>query len=383
MQQMSLDDTLAVATATPSTGRIDDAGLLSRIEAATYGDEAPVQEAEVETEEEVSEAPPAEEVEEPTDEGQEEEETETEDDEAETDEEEESDDAENESDDTIEMSEEQLAAVLELGDDGVKVDEEGNLTIRTKIDGEVGYVPMKDLVTSYQLEKHLRNKSQVDAEARREFEAFKAEETTKLQTTVTDATALVVEMENQLTASVKGVDMEALRQSNPGEYAALQQDIAARQNYIAQAKGKLGEVIQAQQAEQAQKAEEARQAYVLEQTEQLITKIPRWSDSEVAKTEIGQLQKSAIEAYGFTEEEISSIGDHRIVLALMDAIKGRSMSDPEPVKKRLKAVPKITKPGSRKVNTSTAKQRALQAKVKNLKQSGKTQDAAALLMDMI
>jgi len=373
----ALDDSVATIPAS-AVGMSGGGDVQSRIESLLGGEEAPVVEeapAEIEAEEEVAESTPEEEAEESTETEETDEETESDDEEAKDEEE-----ATEEDSDAIELTEEQIAATLGLPEDGAKVDDEGNLLIRTKVDGEVSYVPMKSLVASYQLENHLQKRIQQTAESQKEFEALKVEKTTELQTTVQDATALVVEMENQLTAATQNIDMNALRQNNPGEYAAMQQELAARQANIQQIKGKLGEVIQTQQAEQAAKAKEAQEAYVLEQTDQLITKIPTWSDPEVAKKEVEQLRTASKDAYGFTDEEFDAIGDHRLVLVLMDALKGRSVSNSDPVKKRLKSIPKITKPGTKKSNPVSNKQRAVEAQQQKLKKSGSTRDVADLLL---
>ena len=372
-QQPSLDDVLGASiTNSVSTGRSDEASLLRRIEAAAYGEEAPVEEAEVQTDEETTETATQEDEETQTQEVEQDEEEESEDDEAKE---------ETQDEDVIELDESQLAASLGLEEGEVSVDEAGNTLIKTKVDGEVSFVSLKDLKASHQMESHLQGRIKQSAEDKKECETFKEAETGKLQTMVTDATALVVHMEQELMAAVQRTDMDSLRQSNPAEWSAVQREIDLRQNSIQQVKGKLGEIIQANSAEQATKADEVKQAYILEQTEQLITKVPHWSDAEVAKKEIGQLQKAAVEAYGFTEEEISTIGDHRIVMLLMDAIKGRSLDNTESVKKRLKSIPKIMKPGNRKQNTVSIQDRNKATRQNNLKKSGSTKDAAAILLD--
>ena len=85
------------------------------------------------------------------------------------DEEEEDPEKEEAESDDLELTEEQLVGIFGLDDDGVKIDDEGSLQFKVKVDKEEHYVPLKEMVNSFQFESHIRKKSQRDAEERKEF----------------------------------------------------------------------------------------------------------------------------------------------------------------------------------------------------------------------
>jgi len=373
MQQ--LDDTLSATNVAsdPFIQMSDGGSVESRLEAMLEGADAPIEEAEVQTEDETTDQTPDEMEETPTDT----EEAEEDEDESEEDEAEEKEEVE-EDDDAIELDENQLAESLGLSEGDVALDDEGNTLIRTKIDGKVDFVPMSDLQASYQMQGSLDGKMKQAAETKKEFEAFKTAETEKLQGQIQDATALVVTMEQQLNAAVQNVDLESLRKNNPGEYAAMQSDIAQRKAQIDQYKAQVKSHLEKAQQEQAEKANESRQSYIMDQTEKLIESFPTWSDPETAKAGIQSFIPAA-EAAGFSAEDVNEIIDHRMFKLLKLAAKGMSVGDPDPVKKKLKKVPKIIKPGARKPNNKSAQDRQAQQKRNALKQTGGTQEAASLI----
>ena len=378
MESTTLDDvvqTLDTTSAVEAEG--GEESVLSRLESVISGEKPPEETEVAETEE--TDEPTSEEEETPTDTDEEAEADETDEETEEQDEETEEDDAE-----TLELEESQLAELLGLSEDGVQITDDGDMKIKTKVDGKEEYVPMKDLVSSYQLEKHLRNKSQVDAEARREFEALKQEETARIQQTFTDATALVHQLEQDFLGSVQATNMDELRQTNPAEWAAKNQEFQTQAARIQQAKEMIRQNISVQQQQSQQQAEAQKAKYIEEQTEKLLEAVPAWQDEKVAAKEIGEMQSAVSEMYGFTPEEISQINDHRVILMLRDAVKGKVTTDANPVKKRLKKVPKIVKPGSNKVQKkNAAKKRVTDIKRKRAREVGTTSAVADLVLDII
>ena len=88
-----------------------------------------------------------------------------------------------------------------------------------------------------------------------------------------------------------------------------------------------------------------------------------------------------MESYGFNADEIADIADHRLILVLMDAVKGRSVSDPEPVRKKLKKVPKVIKSSGRQPARKSQADKQTIAKRNRLKETGSIKDTAAILLD--
>ena len=304
----------------------------------------------------------------------------------ESEEEVEDDDAKDEesSEDEIELSEEQLTDILGLDEDGVKLSEEGELQFKVKVDKEESFVPLKDMVASFQFESHIRKKSQKDAEERREFQEAKTAETERLNQTMTDAVGLVSYLEQQLTSRYSPEQLNQLRATKPDEWAAVNQEIANQGTTIANIKANIQRVIQEQQQESANQVKGQQATYIEEQTEKLYEHLPTWIDEKVAATEYSAMKDAVIEAYGFTEDEMMKVNDHRIIRVMLDAIKGSAVKSDSPLKKRLKKVPRVIKSGSVKTTESTVNKKKAAAKKLRIKtEGGSVLSIASALEDII
>ena len=294
---------------------------------------------------------------------------------------------EDEDDDTEEseedvLTQEQLAEVLGLPEGAIEVGEEGTISIKTKVDGAEEYVPLEKLVGSYQLEKHLRNKSSEQAEAKRQFEEHAAQKENELGQYVMEATSLVGYLEQQILDKYSPTKMERLRLENPAEWAAQGQELQSKRAEIAQVKSKLQGVIQQKASEQQQIQAQKLQEYINTQTEKLVECIPEWSTPEVFVKENTAIQNFVMEEYGFTADEYNATNDHRMFLMMRDAARGKALKGVKSVSKKLKTVPKIVKPGSPKVSKSSLKKKAEQKKRDKIKSAGGNVDSiAAALID--
>jgi len=297
----------------------------------------------------------------------------------------EDDESENEEEsDEIELSEEQLTEILGLDENGVQLSEEGELQFKVKIDKEESFVPLKEMVDSFQFESHIRKKSQKDAEERREFQETKTAELGRLNATMTDAVALVSHLEQQLTSRYSPEQLNQLRATKPDEWAAIQQEIANEGTFIKNVKANIQRVLQEQQQDAANQAKDRMATYVEEQTEKLYEHLPTWIDEKVAAKEYSAMKDAVIDAYGFTEDEMMKVNDHRIIRVMLDAIKGSAVKSDSPLKKRLKKVPRVIKSGSDKVTKSSVNKKKAAAKKLRIKtEGGSVQSIASALEDMI
>lgn len=164
-----------------------------------------------------------------------------------------------------------------------------------------------------------------------------------------------------INSQYNSVDWEALRQSNPGQYAALQTDFRTAfqeaQSVEEQAKTSYGE-------HQDQNA--------LFQQDRLFKAIPELKDDTVraqAAQDITALAKS----YGFSEQEIGNIEDSRLMHLLIDASKGFNAKSSVKDKKVEAVVPKAGKPAGRKP-TSTGRNASLKRLTERAKRTGDRRD---------
>jgi hypothetical protein len=113
-----------------------------------------------------------------------------------------------------------------------------------------------------------------------------------------------------------------------------------------------------------------------------MAKLPEFSDPEKASG-LKATMKSTLNNYGFNEQEIAQVYDHRIVMLVNDAMKYRSMQNSKP-----NIAKKISKPG--KVFSSGVKQGKSESNLKvrkekfsRLKQTGSMKAAQDVFLDMI
>ena len=140
------------------------------------------------------------------------------------------------------------------------------------------------------------------------------------------------------------------------QYQQTLQAIEAEQHQLTQ---KRSQEMQAQARKQAEAAVEA-----------LETKIPGWNNDLY-----GKVLKGAVKDYGFKQQEVNAITDHRAIEVLHDALKWREFqaAKPKTVEKRVAAnVPKVQKPGT--VEKADPKANRVQERLANLQKSG-TRDA--------
>ena len=172
-------------------------------------------------------------------------------------------------------------------------------------------------------------------------------------------------------------DIQRLAQTNPGRWADLQARIQTRNGYVAEA----AQIQQRTAAEQAQ----AFERYVAQESEAFLAKAPEFADPEKAS----KLQTEALGTLrdlGFNDQEIEaawthgqpmSLRDHRVQLALRDAMRwrrGQNGLKGTPAK----TVQPVTKPGVSAARGEAAVSKLTEAKSK-LARTGSVDAAVAAL----
>jgi hypothetical protein len=134
---------------------------------------------------------------------------------------------------------------------------------------------------------------------------------------------------------------------------------------------------QAQQ-ERAKKATETEKETADREWGTLVEKLPHLKDTKRVDPFVADLKKYATETYGFKPEEMKAIAlDHRLALALNDAIKWNKLQASKAnVQKKVEGRPPVQK-GGKRLNPSESRARAGTDAMNRLKQSGSVEDAAA------
>lgn len=254
-----------------------------------------------------------------------------------------------------------------------------DLAVATKIDGKEGTVKLRDAIKSFQLESHLTQKLMAHSNEVKSFQEQanrQVQELTQRTQYLGHAHTLANEL---LHAEFATTNWDQLRAEDPLAFNAKTVEFQDRQRKIQQLASQLG----AERQRTAQQEEAAQKAYLSEQSRLLEAKIPEWADSAKQAKEIAEIIPEAHAAYGFNEDEIRSVVDHRHLLALRDAMQWRKLQKSKPATlNKIKSAPKLLKPGTPQ---SRAAQQGLQTKQHQarLRETGKVRDATPLLKKLI
>jgi hypothetical protein len=235
-----------------------------------------------------------------------------------------------------------LATLLGLDESQVTVNEEtGDLLLNTKVDGEVSALNFKEVMSGYQSQKFNTQRSQALVKERQEFDGIVQQAATRIKAGLEMNQALTQKLQNELLSEFSSTNWDELRQTDPAEYAARQQDQSVRYNQLQGVQRELQEHAQQQAQELEGRNTAARQDYLNDQREVMLSNNPDWHDPTVMKSNVGAIREFMRDTYGFSDDDIAMLGDARAVQVLQDAMsyrKGKTV-----VQKKIKAVPKMQK----------------------------------------
>lgn len=216
-------------------------------------------------------------------------------------------------------------------------------------------------------------KTQAVAEQRKAFEA----EAEAVRAERAQYAASLTQLETVLAQQAPPMPPPELRATDPGEYAARMTEALRYQ----QDQATVAYQRQQVEAKMAEDAARKHTEYLAAERDRLLEAAPEWQDREVAQKELTALRAEGLNR-GFTEQELDSVGDHRAILLLRDAMRYRELQAAQ-----RKAQPKIAKarvlaPGT--TGTVTPKPVAdVRKAMGRLKSSGKVEDGAAVIARML
>jgi len=204
---------------------------------------------------------------------------------------------------------------------------------------------------------------QKEEDLQREVENVK--DTPKISNELLQARAQVLSIQDQFNRT----DWDTLRQTDPGNYAALQQDYRTQFD-IAQQNEQAAEQIVSKHLKDAQSYQQAR----------LFEAMPELKDETVRSEALTRVVNFAGK-YGFTPDDINNVDDNRLIRLLIEA--SATNKSVETVKdKQIKNVKKASKP-SGKAPSTTSRKASLQRLTKRAKASGDRRDQIAAVNALI
>jgi hypothetical protein len=271
-------------------------------------------------------------------------------------------------------------------DDDPEADaEEPRYTV--KINGERQAVGLKELIKGYQRGADYTRKTMRLADERRELERHAAaiqSERTHLQAErqryAEHLAGHVPNLRQQL-AHFDGVDWTRLAAENPPLFAQAKPLFDTLSQQLQQAEAEQTQLHQAELQRHHQTAQ-AYETYLADQKRALIARHPEMADPTTGRKETAALTRYLGDA-GYRPEELARLVDHRdFILARKAMLYDRLMADRHKVKETVASLPRVQRPGTaRSSRQGTAERRA--AAMRRLERSGRTEDAARLIEDLI
>jgi hypothetical protein len=257
-------------------------------------------------------------------------------------------------DDEPQLSLTDLAKYLKVDETVLDVDEAGELSIRTKVDGQEGKAKLTDLLTSYQLRSHLDNQTRAVAEQQKAIQAQAVEIEQQIQQRVQHVNDLTSAAQSQLNREFQNIDWQTLRVTDPAEYAATYQDFQARQAHINNIAASANQQRQQYTAIQQQQHDQL----LRNEWQTIPTVIPEWSNDEVMQKDVQSMKQWAAQN-GYQPGEIESAAYARHLATLRKAmLYDQLQTNKASVEHRVRSAPKLVKPGQaapRNSAESTAK----------------------------
>ena len=195
---------------------------------------------------------------------------------------------------------------------GVSEDElsfrDGEIQVRTKVDGETATVPLSKLREGYQLRQHFTRQQEQFLEERRQWEAAREQQAGEFQQRAQMADQVLNQQEQELKQAYTR-DWNALRQEDPAEYAAQVAEYNQKLGEIRQRREGLMQTMQQRQQEMVQQYQQHKW-----QEAQRLAEATGWTDPEKFQQNGQRLRNYLKQKVGFDDGQVDAISDHRAFL---------------------------------------------------------------------
>ena len=249
-------------------------------------------------------------------------------------------------------------------------------TFTVKVDGQELTVTLDELRNGYSRQADYTRKSQQLAEQRRAAEqelATARAEREHYQKTLQQLQQQVMAQQEQ------EPDWNRLYQEDPIEATRLERQWRVKKEQQARLFQEQQRLALQQQQEQAEQLRRT----VEENRKKLFDAIPEWKDPQVATQERTALRNFLLES-GFAEQEVGQIYDHRAVALARDAMRYRQQQQ-----KRQELRPAAPKKGPKTAapraasSPAESERKSARAQRQRLAQTGRVEDAAAVIANLI
>jgi len=242
---------------------------------------------------------------------------------------------------------------------------------RVKVSGQELEVSLDELKAGYSRDSDYRQKTHTLGMEKRDLETQKNSLRQTYDNRLSELNDLISTADQFVQQKQGGQDLAKLYQEDPTEAARLDFQLRQEKQHIDSLKDK-ARIAQTKQYE----------TYLETQKELAATKIPEFSDPNKADS-FKLNMRNSLRNYGFNDQEIGSLADHRFLMVAKDAMSFQSQKDKRPiVSKKVANAPKVLKAGVARSNISSGREE-VRNKIKTLRKTGHIRDAQSAIADMI
>ena len=242
---------------------------------------------------------------------------------------------------------------------------------RLKVNGQEIEVSLDELKAGYSRDSDYRQKTHSLSLERKDLETQKDSFRQNYDTRLGELNDLISTADGFIRQQQGSKDLQKLWEEDPTSAARLDYQLRQQTRQIDDMKSKAKDAYTKQYNE-----------YLDTQRQLAAAKIPEYSDPNKAD-QFRTDMRTSLRSYGFTDQEIGNLADHRFLMVIKDAMGYKSVKDKKPiVQKKVANAPKVIKAGVAKSNASSGRE-AIRNKIGKLRKSGHIKDAQSAILDMI
>ena len=242
---------------------------------------------------------------------------------------------------------------------------------RVKVSGQELEVTLDELKAGYSRDSDYRQKTHSLGLEKKDLEAQKTSLRHNYDTRLGELNDLISTADGFIRQQQGSKDLQKLWEEDPTSAARLDYQLREQTRQIDDMKSKAKDAYTKQYEE-----------YLDTQRQLAAAKIPEYSDPNKAD-QFRTNMRTSLRSYGFSDQEIGNLADHRFLMVIKDAMGYKSVKDKKPiVQKKVANAPKVIKSGVAKSNLGSGRE-VIKNKINKLSKTGHIKDAQSAILEMI
>ena len=242
---------------------------------------------------------------------------------------------------------------------------------RVKVQGQEVEVTLDELKSGYSRDSDYRQKTHSLGLEKRDLEAQKTSLRQSYDTRLSELNELIATADGFVRQQQGSKDLKKLWEEDPTSAARLDYQLREQTRQLDGMKNKARQEYSKQYDD-----------YLVTQRELAAQHIPEYTDPNKSD-QFKYNMRTSLRNYGFDDQEIGQLADHRFLMVAKDAMSYQQLKDKRPiVQKKVANAPRVIKSGIAKSNTSSGRE-GIRNKIGKLRKSGHIKDAQNAILDMI